>query len=129
MTAAQILSKLKSLGTEQNRKVYAKHGASAANCYGVSFADLEKLRKAIGKNHAVAQELWFTGNFDACNLATMIADPTMMTANDLDAWIRVANQATCSLFARNVVAKSSFAVERLEKWVKSPDESVAATGF
>jgi 3-methyladenine DNA glycosylase AlkD len=128
MTAAQILSELDSLGTEQNRKVYAKHGAPE-NCYGVSFANLEKLRKRIGKNHAVAQQLWFTGNFDACNLATMVAEPAAMTASDLNAWMRVNHNATCDLFARNVVAKSAFAIEMLEEWATSADEQVAAAAF
>ena len=49
-------SLLKSMGTAQNRKIYSRHGAGE-NIYGVSFANLAKLRKQIKTNHELALEL------------------------------------------------------------------------
>jgi 3-methyladenine DNA glycosylase AlkD len=76
---------LESLGTAQNRKVYPRHGVGE-NLFGVSFADLGKLTKQIKKDHALALQLWQTGNHDARILATMIADPQEMDENTLQSW-------------------------------------------
>ena len=47
---------LESLGTEQNRKVYRRHGAGE-NQFGVSFANLGKLHKQIRTDHAMNRAL------------------------------------------------------------------------
>ena len=46
MNKTQVLKQLKSLGTEQNRKIYARHGVKN-ELFGVSFANLGKLKKEI----------------------------------------------------------------------------------
>jgi hypothetical protein len=53
MTCCEVLQELESLGTEKNRKTYQRHGVTRES-YGVSFADLEKIRKRIKKDHALA---------------------------------------------------------------------------
>ncbi len=52
----QTMKELEAAGTAQNRKVYARHGASE-NMFGVSFANQEKLRKQIKTDHALADQL------------------------------------------------------------------------
>ena len=37
---------------------------------------LGELKKAIRTDHALARELWATGNWDARHLAFLVADPT-----------------------------------------------------
>ncbi len=44
MTLDESMRQLERLGTAQNRKIYKRHG-SGENVYGVSFADLGKLRE------------------------------------------------------------------------------------
>ena len=44
MTCEEAIKELESLGTEQNRKIYRRHGAGAA-LYSVSFANLGRLKK------------------------------------------------------------------------------------
>ena len=50
VTEKKVLQQLKALGTAQNRKVYARHGAGE-NLYGVSYANLGKLHKQIKVDH------------------------------------------------------------------------------
>ena len=57
MTYREVMRELKSKGTAQNRKVYARHGAGD-RLYGVSFGDLRKLQKKIKTDHALALKLW-----------------------------------------------------------------------
>ena len=72
MTLKQALGALKKAGTAQNRKIYGNHGVTIT-MYGVSFAELKKLKKQIGTDTDLARQLWATGNHDARILACMIA--------------------------------------------------------
>jgi 3-methyladenine DNA glycosylase AlkD len=78
MTAKEVLAELKTLGTEQNRKIYARHGdpkQGVTPCFGVSFANIYKLQKQIKRDHDLALKLWDSEWFEAHALAYLIADP------------------------------------------------------
>src|SRR5580704_11574623 len=79
-SAEQILVELRSLGTQRNIDGMAHFGIRAENVYGVSKPKLDALAKRIGRNHALALDLWHTGNHDARILAGMIADPRQITS-------------------------------------------------
>jgi 3-methyladenine DNA glycosylase AlkD len=87
MDLATAMRRLEAAGTEQNRKVYPRHGIGPP-LFGVSYAELGKLRKETGVADGLARELWATGNHDARILATMVADPAALSARDADAWLR-----------------------------------------
>ena len=128
MTLPEIMRQLESLGTEQARKTYRRHGAGE-NVFGVSFAHLGALKKKIKTDHALACQLWATGNFDACNLATMIADPAAATSAELDAWAKdVDNYCLADLLAR-FAATTPLAAKKRVQWMKSRQEYVAQAGW
>jgi 3-methyladenine DNA glycosylase AlkD len=125
----ELLRQLQALGTAQNRRIYKRHGAGD-NVFGVSFADLEKLRKATSKNHPLAASLWATGNYDARNLATMIAEPATMKEKEIDHWARsVDNETSAGLLARHVISKTPWARSKAEQWIQSPDEWIGSLGW
>lgn len=123
-----VMKQLEELGTAQNRKVYARHGAGE-NMFGVSFASLGKLQKQIKVNHELAGQLWATGNHDAQVLATMIADPQALTDKQAEAWLKECSNYTIAEMFGGLVAKSPLALKKAEKWHKSKDEWVASTGW
>ena len=86
MQVREVMQELERLGTEQNRKVYRRHGV-CENFYGVSFANLEAMRKRIKKDHNLALQLWATGNHDGRVLVTKIADPAQMDLDTINAWL------------------------------------------
>lgn len=105
MTLREVMAELKSLGTEQNRKIYRRHGFGE-NQYGVSFANLNRIAKTIRKDNALAQQLWETGNGDARNLATLIADPKTLPVETLLSWIRsISCYVHADLIGSKVAAK------------------------
>jgi 3-methyladenine DNA glycosylase AlkD len=119
---------LEALGTEQNRKVYRRHGVGD-NMYGVSYANLGKLAKKIKRDHALALALWESGNHDARVLATMIADPGQFTSGLLEAWAKgLDNHVQADAFA-NLAARTALAREKMARWVKSKSECVGSTGW
>ncbi len=117
------------MGTAQNRKVYARHGYSK-NMFGVSFANLRKLKKELGTDQRLAGELWETGNDDARMLAAMIADPAAISAKDLDDWVAGVNQyVLADVFATNLASKSPLARRKADKWRKARRDYTAQAGW
>lgn len=128
MTEQEVLQELQALGTEQNRKIYRRHGVGD-NVYGVSFANLGKLQKRIKKDHVLAQQLWTTGNYEARTLATMIADPGQIDEALLETWVRdLSNYAIADAFA-GLAAKTRFIRPCMERWIESDDEWIARAGW
>jgi 3-methyladenine DNA glycosylase AlkD len=128
MTLAEAMSELQSLGTEQNRNTYVRHG-SGPNVFGVSFANFGKLTKKVKIDHPLALELWASGNFDARLWATMIADPSKVTGKLADEWVKQVDCAPVSDAVSKLVAASPVAEEKAGKWSQSKDEWIGATGW
>ena len=83
----KAMAQLESLGTAQNVRIYKRHGAGD-NVFGVSFAELKKLKKKIGEDHELAIKLWDSGNSDARSLAMMVASPDELTPSVATQWMK-----------------------------------------
>jgi 3-methyladenine DNA glycosylase AlkD len=128
MNLHETLEALKSAGKEQTRKTYRRHGASE-DCYGVSTPDLTKLQKKIKLDHALAGELWASGNHEARILATTIADPEKLDGATLDAWAASLGNYIETGYLGGLAAKSPVARETMERWRESPVELTASAGW
>ena len=123
MNLQQAMRQLQEMGTAQNRKVYARHGVGDA-MFGVSYANQDKLAKAIKRSygqahtpaHTLALELWATGNHDARILATKIADPAQADAPLLDAWAADLDNYVLTDAFSGLVGKTSLAFDKAEQW-------------
>lgn len=118
---AALQRELERAGTEQNRKVFRRHGVTS-ELFGVSYAALREIAKRAGINQEAAQQLWASGNHDARILATMIADARAITKKELEHWAKaldnyVITDAFCQLAARTPHARALF-----EDWASSSDE-------
>lgn len=128
MTYPQVMKALEKMGTAQNRKVYARHGAGQ-NMFGVSFANLDLLKKQIKTDHDLAVRLWESGNHDARVLATMVADPDRFNRSTLDAWAKsLENYVITDAFA-SLAGKTPHAQTQAEKWTRSPQEWIGRAGW
>lgn len=129
MTVKEILAQLESLGDEARRKHNAKAGAPD-NQFGVKLGDLRTLAKKLKTNHALALELWDTGNVDAQLLATLLTKPKELTAKELD---KLTRSTTCSQVAdwlnSYVVAEHPEKDALREKWMKDKDRWAARAGW
>jgi 3-methyladenine DNA glycosylase AlkD len=128
MQLQETMQELERLGTEQNRKIYSRHGVGE-NFYGVSFANLEAMRKRIKQDHNLALQLWATGNHDARMLATKIADPTRMDLDTINAWLLdLDNYIIADSFA-DLVVKTPYTRRLAESWVDSENEWTGRAGW
>ncbi len=128
MTYDETFAELQALGTAQNRKVYPRHGVREP-LFGVSYANLGKLKKKIKADHALALELWDSGNHDARILATMIAEPQKATVPMLDAWACTPDNYVLTDAVSGFVGKTEFAGDCMRKWIDADAEYVEAAGW
>lgn len=128
MTIQEVLTELETLGTAQNRKVYKRHGISEP-LYGVSYANLNKLKKKIKVNHELAQQLWATGNHDARVLATKIANAKQMTEEEIEAWASELDDYVLTGALTDVVGKSPVIIQKMEEWTASDEEWRGRAGW
>jgi len=123
-----ILTEMESLGTEQARKTYKRHGVGD-KVLGVSYSDLGKFQKKIKTNHDIALDLWASGIHDAQILALMVADPQKADSATLDKWAATLNNYVITDAFAGYVAKTPFARQKAEAWIKSDHEWIGAAGW
>jgi 3-methyladenine DNA glycosylase AlkD len=129
MNYNDVMNTLESMGTAQNRKIYARHGANE-NMFGVSFANLKTLKKKIKINHPLAVQLWESGNVDAMSLATMIADPEKVDEATAEAWLKGLDYyLLVDLLVGSVVSKTPYSKKKMEEWTQSDDEWIGQGGW
>ena len=128
MVSTDVLRELESLGTEQNRKIYKRHGAGD-NLYGVSFANQKVLTRKYKGNHQLALELWDSGNADARILATMIADPKLADNAMIERWASDLTNYGLADALEGLVTRTPLAREKAEEWIKSDEEWRGSMGW
>jgi len=129
MTTKEVMTQLKSFGTESTKKTLLKHGAKEP-FFGVKVADLKKITKKVKKDHKLSLELYATGNSDAMYLAGLIADEDQITKTDLKRWAKEAYWYYISEFTVPwVAAESKYGYELGLEWIKSKKENIAAAGW
>ncbi|MDA0746635.1 MAG: DNA alkylation repair protein [bacterium] len=128
MTLQEAMATLEEMGTEQNRKVYGRHGVGSP-MFGVSYANLEKVRKQAQVDYVLAQDLWASGNHDARVLATMVTDPEAMQASEIDAWMKDLDNSVLTGAFTKLVYRTPFAQRRMEKWISAKGEWAGQAGW
>ncbi len=122
------MTRLQSAGTAQNRKVYTRHGA-AEPMFGVSYKDLGIIAKRLKTDHALAAELWESGNHDAQVLALRVADASAMTETRARRWLRAVDNYILAEGLGGLLAQSPLAREFSDEWRDSPAEWPASVGW
>jgi 3-methyladenine DNA glycosylase AlkD len=129
MTVKEIMAELKSLGDENIRKIFLKHGMKEP-LFGVKIQHLKVIQKKIKKDYQLAKDLYATGNADAMYLAGLIADDEKMTRADLQSWVKqAASNSLCEYTVPWVTVGSKYGYELAMEWINAGEESVAAAGW
>jgi len=121
---------LKALGSPENVAGMARFGIVVRNAYGISAPALRKLAKQIGRDHALAQQLWRSGNHDARGLAALIDDPAVVDARQMESWAKdfdswAVVDGTCN----NLFRATALAHQKAAEWAEREEEFVKRAGF
>jgi len=128
MNAKEVHAELERLGTEQNRRVYARHGVGPKQ-YGVSFANLKALAKRIKVDHALALELWRSGHHDARLLTAQIADPAAVDPALLERWVADLDNYVVTDAFTSLVGKTPHARAKADAWTRQESEWISTAGW
>src|SRR2546421_10835591 len=130
MTVEQVIAMLQQHANPQGIKGMARVGISSAQTLGVSIPTLRRMARDIGKNHLLAQELWRSGIHETRILASMIADPRLVSpelmeewGNDFDSW------DVCDQVCGNLFDKTPYAYHKAVEWSHREKEFVRRAGF
>jgi 3-methyladenine DNA glycosylase AlkD len=127
---ASILNELQSLANPENVAGMARFGITGKNLLGISVGQLRTLARRIGRNHALAGELWSSGIFEARLLAAFVAEPARVTRRQANSWARDFEcWADCDGLCIHLFRKTPFAHELALSWSRRREELVKRAGF
>jgi 3-methyladenine DNA glycosylase AlkD len=128
MNAKEILATLKKAGKPSTAAIYKRHG-SGNNVFGTLSSEIGKLQKKIKVDHALALELWKTGNAEARMLALQVADPEKVSRADADRFVKDGPVRFVDSYLSGLLARSPGADKTMRDWMKSADESTREIGY
>ena len=83
---AGIIDHLRTLRLDENIAGMGRFGIVTETALGISNPDLQKIARAVERNHARALELWKTGIREARMVAIYTADPKALTSAEANSW-------------------------------------------
>jgi hypothetical protein len=134
MTVSEVLALLDAERDERGMSKWAELGSSTAGMrsYGIGLTRLRKLAKRIGRNRELAHALWNSDVYDARVIALLVDDPARITREQAEKQVEeLAGGMLAHVFAScdATLAKSSFAVELADQWVRSGDPVRRECGY
>lgn len=108
--------------SEKAKEIYSRISGT-----GVKLGELRKIAADIKKDHGLAMQLWYTGNYFARQLAILIMDKKMLTAEVVEKLVvdiskhdaEQQNQLIDWLMA-NQLSKDKKTITMMESWMDSP---------
>ena len=130
MTSEQIIANLKQLANAQAVEGMARFGIRPDEALGISMPTLRKMAKDIGKNHALALALWDSGIHEARILASMIAEPKLVSTELMEEWVNDFDSwDVCDQVCGNLFDKTPHAYQKAVQWCHQEREFVRRAGF
>ena len=126
-----LLGELERLGTQKRREEMGpRYGIHTDKAFGVAMADMQKIARSLGRNHALAAALWDTGCYEARILAALIDAPEQVTPAQMDRWCRdFDNWAVCDTVCMHLFDRTPHAFGKVAQWARRRDEFVRRAAF
>lgn len=130
MNVETVIGDLRGLATEATRLGMARYGIVEPTALGVTMADLLKLAKRLGRDHALAQALWASDIYEARMLASLVDDPAQVTPAQMDAWrADFGSWGICDTVCFKLFDQAPDAWSRVAPWCGLNDEFGRRGGF
>ena len=127
---AGALAWLKKHSSRAARDGMARYAIPSEHALGVRMADIQKLGKQLGRDHALALAMWKTGVYEARMLCAYIDEPERVTPAQMDAQARdFDNWAICDTLCFALWVRTPHAYGRIRKWAGHRHEFVKRAAF
>jgi 3-methyladenine DNA glycosylase AlkD len=100
--------------------------------FGIGLTVLRKLAKEIGKDHALAKDLWTSEVYDARVISLLIDDPKQITREQAEAQVKQLKHGSLAHVFSSCdapLAKAPFAKDLASEWMASKDAMRRRCGF
>ncbi len=126
----EVLAWLERQGKNKNIVGLERNGIAANNPFGVTVGELKGFAKRIGKDHALAQELWATGRYEAQLLAAFVDDAEKVTQRQMNAWAAdFDNWAVVDTVCFHLFDRAAPAWKVVPNWAKARKEFKKRAAF
>jgi len=130
MEPEEIISQLKSMGSQHNIEGMGRFGIKTENNLGVSVTTIRAFAKKIGKDHDLAVKLWNSGIRDARMVAACIEDPKTVPEEQIDNWVNDFDSwDICDHTCAHLIDKTPFAYKKAKEWAKRKEEFQKRASF
>jgi 3-methyladenine DNA glycosylase AlkD len=130
MKVEQVIATLQQHANPQAVQGMARFGISSTQTLGVSIPTLRRIAKDIGMDHPLALELWRSGIHEARILASMIADPGIVSPEQMEEWVKDFDSwDVCDQVCGNLFDKTPYAYHKATEWPHREQEFVRRAGF
>jgi 3-methyladenine DNA glycosylase AlkD len=130
MTASEIISHLRSLGSEAGIAGQKRFGIEPRTAtLGIAVPVLREIARAHKLDHPLALDLWITDIHDARILATFIADPARLTRDQSERWVRECDTWALTDALAFLVDRTPFAATKAHLWSTRQGEFMKRAGF
>jgi 3-methyladenine DNA glycosylase AlkD len=127
---AEALSWLRKHSKKSVRDGMARYAIPSDKALGVLMGDIQKLGKQLGRDHALALELWKTDVYEARMLCAYVDEPERVTPAQMDAQARdFDNWAICDTLCFALWVRTPHAFAKIRKWAGNRDEYVKRASF
>ncbi|MGB3367742.1 MAG: DNA alkylation repair protein, partial [Acidaminobacteraceae bacterium] len=120
------------LGSEKTKKTYMSQGA-VEPVFGLTIKSMKPLAKRLKKlddTQQIAYDLYSTGNYDLMYLAGMIVDPTLMSKEKYNKWIKEAYFYMISDYIVAVcLCEAALAEEVADEWMISGEDLIMSAAY
>lgn len=107
-----------------------RYGIRADVALGVPMGTMKQIARDLGRDHALAAELWGTGVYEARIVAALVDEPALVTVEQLDSWCAdFDNWALCDTVCFSLFDRVPDAWSRLEPWAGDDREFVRRASF
>ena len=128
MDLKQALRELESKGKLTARKAYVRRGVTGS-CFGVSAGELASMARTIKIDHALALDLWGSGNHDARVLASTVVDIDKLAEATAMAWLADADNDVIADAIAELIARMPSALSLARRLIDSAEERPSAAGW
>jgi 3-methyladenine DNA glycosylase AlkD len=125
-----IIARLEKLKNPKNIEGMKRFGITPKQCFGVPMPVLRGLGKELGKDHALAQELWAIDTRETRILASLVDEKDKVTEAQMDQWVKefsyweIVDQVIINLFEH-----TPFAYKKALEWSVRGPEFERRAGF
>lgn len=123
MTKEDVLQLLEANKNERGIKAWERMGGPAGGSFGLGLTQMKKLAKQVGKDHALAQELWEIPIYDAKTMAILVDEPKVVRREQVEAQIaHLQNWMLTHTYGSMLLAKVKFQPDLMEEWLDEEND-------